>query len=120
MLTEFGKEIRKLRLDLGITLFEMAQKTGVSSAFLSAIETGKKTVPIDYIEIIAKNFGLVEPVKNHLIALADKTRREVRIKLREGDSPGRELATAFARRFSALTPDQKEQIKAILNNKEGK
>lgn len=118
MLTEFGREIRKMRLDLGITLFEMARKTGVSSAFLSAMETGKKPVPTGYVEILAQHFSLVGQAKSHLTGLADKTRREVRIRLQEGDPSGAELATAFARNFSALTSDQKEQIKAILGKRE--
>jgi transcriptional regulator with XRE-family HTH domain len=120
MLTEFGKEMRKIRLDLGITLFEMAQKTGVSSSFLSAVETGKKPVPADYVDVLSEKFDLVKQAKAHFMVLADKTRREVRIKLMEGDSSGAELATAFARNFSELSSDQKEQIKAILNNREGK
>ena len=45
MLTEFGVEVRKLRLEKRMRLKEMAEKLQMSSAFLSAVETGSKRVP---------------------------------------------------------------------------
>lgn len=118
MLTEFGKEIRKLRIDLGITLFDMAQATGVSSAFLSAIENGKKSVPDDYVDILANEYESVRKSKSHFLRLADMTKKEVRINLTNSDQSANELATAFARSFSELSNDQVAKIKFILNKKE--
>jgi len=118
MITEFGKELRKLRLDLGITLYEMAKEIGMSSSFLSSIETGKKPAPPELVEVLASHFDLVKQAKGKLAELADKTRREVRIRLTETDASGAELVNSFARNFSELTEEQKEQIKAILNRKD--
>lgn len=115
MLTEFGKEIRKLRIDLGITLFEMAKETGVSSAFLSAMENGKKSVPDEYVNTLADRFEFIANAKDHFLMLADKTKKEVRINLSGRDSNANELATAFARNFSELSDEQVEKIKSILN-----
>lgn len=42
MLTAFGKEVRKIRLDRGELLKTMADSLGVKSSYLSAIEHGKK------------------------------------------------------------------------------
>jgi transcriptional regulator with XRE-family HTH domain len=44
MLTPFGKKVRKLRIDVGVTLKSMADAMGVTSSYLSAIETGKRAV----------------------------------------------------------------------------
>ena len=44
MLTEFGKFVRKLRIDNGTVLGEMAKSIAVSSAYLSAVENGKKNI----------------------------------------------------------------------------
>ena len=41
MITEYGKFLRKLRIDQGQILKTMAEKLGVSSAFLSAVEEYK-------------------------------------------------------------------------------
>lgn len=115
MLTEFGKEIRKLRIDLGITLFDMAQATGVSSAFLSAMENGKKPVPDDYVETLATNYEFIKNAKSRFLKLADQTKKEVRINLAESNAASNELATIFARSFSELSDDQVARIKSILN-----
>lgn len=119
MITEFGKEIRKLRIDLGITLFEMAKATDVSSSFLSAMENGKKAVSDEYIDVLAEKFEVVKNTKNHFLKLADKTKKEVRINLSSNGNKSNELATSFARQFSELSDEQIEKIKFILNNKEG-
>ena len=42
MANNFGKFCRKLRIDRGEILADMAKKLGVSSAFLSKVETGGK------------------------------------------------------------------------------
>jgi len=62
MLTPFGKALRKLRLDLDISLKDMAEKLNVSSSFLSAVETGKKKIPQNFLEKIITNYKL--PRKN--------------------------------------------------------
>ncbi|NJM49720.1 MAG: helix-turn-helix transcriptional regulator [Sphingomonadales bacterium] len=40
-MTPFGKELRRIRLDLEILAGEMAKSLGVSSSYLSQIEFGK-------------------------------------------------------------------------------
>ena len=48
MLTPFGQIVRKKRIDKFLTLKEMADALGVSSAFLSAVEMGRKAIPDDW------------------------------------------------------------------------
>lgn len=62
MLTPFGKALRKLRLDLNISLKDMAEKLNVSSSFLSAVETGKKKIPQNFLKKIITSYKL--PRKN--------------------------------------------------------
>ena len=45
MLTSIGKFLRKLRMSNGEILRDMAEALEVSSAFLSAVENGKKKMP---------------------------------------------------------------------------
>jgi transcriptional regulator with XRE-family HTH domain len=44
-MTPFGEKIRKMRNDRGITLKQMSAGIGVSSAYLSALEHGKRGRP---------------------------------------------------------------------------
>ena len=55
-LTEFGKAVRKARIDAGETLLSMAETIGASPAFLSGMETGRKKVPTEWVEKIANYF----------------------------------------------------------------
>lgn len=55
-LTEFGKAVRKARIDAGETLLSMAETIGTSPAFLSGMETGRKKVPTEWVEKIANYF----------------------------------------------------------------
>ena len=50
MLTSIGRFLRKLRIENGEILKDMAEALGVSSAFLSAVENGKKKMPESWIE----------------------------------------------------------------------
>lgn len=119
MLTSLGKELRKIRLDLGITLFDMAKQASMSSAMLSAIETGKKAAPDTLIPELAKHFHLVEERADDLQRMADLTKKEVRFNLDSREN-ATELALAFARNFGSLTDDQISRMKKMIsNNKEG-
>jgi predicted transcriptional regulator len=44
-LTEFGKAVRKARIDTDSTLLTMSQELETTPAFLSGLETGSKKIP---------------------------------------------------------------------------
>jgi transcriptional regulator with XRE-family HTH domain len=44
-MTPFGKYMRNLRMEKGLLLKDVADKLGVTSAYLSALEHGKKGAP---------------------------------------------------------------------------
>lgn len=56
-LTKFGVAVREARRQLGVTLSVMAAGMGTSPAFLSAMETGRSKVPMDWVEKIAAYFA---------------------------------------------------------------
>ena len=47
MLTPFGKEARKWRIDNDVAMKTMASDLGVSVSYLSAVEHGKKPITAD-------------------------------------------------------------------------
>jgi len=116
MITEFGKELRKLRLDLGITLNEMATRISVSPSLLSSAETGKKTATPALVEKLAEHFDHVGGNKDAFLRLAEKTRSEVRIRLSEENKQANDVALAFARNFDSLNSDQLNQLMTVFNN----
>ncbi len=48
-LTDFGKTVRKARIDTGQTLLAMADALHTTPAFLSGMETGRKKIPTEWI-----------------------------------------------------------------------
>lgn len=67
MITEFGKAVRKARIESGENITSMANELKVSPAFISSIETGKKKVPAKTTEAIIQFFSrrciLIENIK---------------------------------------------------------
>jgi len=58
MLKNLGERIRGLRKDKGVTLVELANRTGVAQATLSRIETGTMTGTLESHEKIAEALGI--------------------------------------------------------------
>lgn len=58
MTTDFGKFCRKLRIDHEERLKDMADKLGVTSSYLSAIEKGSRRIPSDWAEQLAIHYKL--------------------------------------------------------------
>jgi transcriptional regulator with XRE-family HTH domain len=118
-LTPFGKAVRKARLDADVTLSEMAAALGVTPAFLSALETGRKKIPGDIVgkaETYFAGLGIrIEPLQ----PLADVSNATVSL---EGLAPDHQMMVAgFARAsMSDVDPDDLEQLKSLLKKIGGK
>lgn len=94
-LTDFGKTVRKARLDAEETLSTMADNLGVSPAFLSAMETGRKNISEEWVNKI-NNFFEMRGVKvEKLGSMADMSNQNVSLL---GQDPHKQMLIAgFAR-----------------------
>jgi transcriptional regulator with XRE-family HTH domain len=119
MLTPFGKEVRRLRIDTNTKLKDLAGHLKVSSAFLSSVETGKKEMPTHFVESIIRFFKLRGEPALKLREAADQSRRVIRIDLRNMSASARELASVFARRFDAVDQKTIDKLRGLLNEGEG-
>lgn len=111
-LTPFGIAVRKLRLDKGMRLLDLAARLGLSAAFLSAIETGRRPIPDGFVLKVAKGMELSTQELSVLRKAADRTRSTVKIERLPEDQ--RELVAAFARRIDKVPPDIIEKLKKIV------
>ncbi|MEY4481816.1 MAG: hypothetical protein RIQ84_978 [Pseudomonadota bacterium] len=105
-LTDFGLAVRKARLDVQSTLADMANQLEVTPAFLSAIETGRKKVPLDFVAKVEGFFagrGLAQNL--NLRVLADISNQSISL---EGLSAQQQMLLAgFARKsLDAKTLDK--------------
>jgi transcriptional regulator with XRE-family HTH domain len=112
MLTPFGIAARKLRLDKGMRLLDLARLTGYSAAFISAVETGRKAIPDSYVAKVARAMALSKPEMRILERAADQARKEVRLDKMPADQ--RELVAAFARQLDAIPTEMIEALKKVV------
>ncbi len=111
-ITEFGRIVRKSRLNVGVSLKEMADALDVSSAFLSGLETGRKKIPSVWTQNIADYFssrGL--NITDELVKYADIANESVDIK----DLPFSHqlLISGFAK--SSFTQKELEEIAGLMD-----
>jgi len=117
--TEFGKFLRKLRIDKGEILKNMADKLGMTSSYLSAIECGKRNIPDDLIEKLTSIYCLDEKEQQELSIARDRSLNSIEIELSTSSVDKRDLALQFARKFNDMDDDVVSQIQRFLNrNKE--
>jgi transcriptional regulator with XRE-family HTH domain len=112
MLTPFGIAVRKLRLDKGMRLLDLAKATDRSSAFISAIETGRKQIPDAYLLAVARAMKLTAGEIRELRRAADRTRKEVPVSKLGEDQ--RELVAAFARKLDELPSAMMADLKKVI------
>jgi len=115
MLPAFGRELRKLRLDFGEVLKDMANKLGYSSAYLSAIEVGKRNIPADMIERLAELYDLGVGIVHQLEEAKEQQIKEVSLDLGSALPHQRDLALVFARRFAEFDVDTTNKIMRLMN-----
>lgn len=110
-LNEFGKAVRKARLDAEVTLAEMAQSLEVSPAYLSGMECGRKKVSPTWVTRIEKFFESRGVRVARLSQLADVANESVDI----GGLGARQqmLVAGFAR--ANLSPEELETFRELLD-----
>ena len=70
-MTPFGETVRKLRSTKGVSQKQMAQAIGVSPAYLSALEHGKRGAPsFDFIQRVAGYFNIIWDEAEELLFIA--------------------------------------------------
>jgi transcriptional regulator with XRE-family HTH domain len=114
MLSPLGKELRKLRIDRDLRLFDMARKIDVTTGFLSAVENGKKAVPAGFVQRVVQAFDLSAQDATRLQQAADASRTSIKLELAGKGIASRELATAFARTFENADEAKAKELLARL------
>jgi transcriptional regulator with XRE-family HTH domain len=82
-LTDFGRVVRKARLDANETLSTMAEALDVSPAFLSGLETGRKNISEEWITKINDYFLTRAIVIERLAEYADMSNQSVSVKVHD-------------------------------------
>ena len=114
--TEVGRFLRKLRIDANEVLYNMAQKLGCTSAFISSLELGKRPVPQEFQQKIIKLYSLTPEQQEAFQHAVDQCTRSVTISLEELNNSSKDLALVFARRIKTMEEKEAEKMLEFLQD----
>jgi len=111
--TPLGAKIRELRLKRGVSLKEMASALSVSSAYLSALEHGKRGKPTWFlVQRIITYFNVIWDEAEEIQRLAELSDPRVTIDTAGMDPKATELANQLALKIGGLS---EESLSGLLH-----
>ena len=120
-MTPFGEKLRKLRAERGISLKEMAEGVGVSSAYLSALEHGKRGRPSWYlIQKIISYFNIIWDEAEDVVHLARISHPRIPIDTAGLSPRATELANRLAAEIGKLDQATLEDLVALVDRRRAK
>ena len=120
-MTPFGDRMRKLRAERGVTLKEMADAIGVSSAYLSALEHGKRGRPgWHLIQRILTFFNIIWDEAEEVVRLARISHPRITIDTSGLTPRATELANRLADEIGKLDPSMLDELLVVIDRKRQK
>ena len=114
-MTPFGRRMNELRRQRGITQKHLAEALGVSSAYLSSIERGRRgRPPFALVERIIGYFEIIWDDADELRALADLSHPRARIDTSELSASATRLASQLERTIRQLDEAALDDLNARL------
>ncbi len=118
-MTPFGRRVRELRERRGITLAQMADGLGVTPAYLSALEHGKRGRPtFTLIQGAIHLLGVIWDEADELVRLADLSHPRVTVDTAGLDPEATLFANRLAREIADLGAEDLRRLGAILDEAE--
>lgn len=120
-MTRFGEKLRDLRTHRGVTQREMATAIGVSAAYLSALEHGRRGVPSwAMLQKIIGYFNVIWDDAEDLVRLAQVSRPRAVIDTSGLSPAATELANLLADRIGELDDEEIAGLIARLEQRPGR
>lgn len=116
-MTPFGEKIRELRKARGINQKQMAEKLGISPAYLSALEHGNRGQPTwALLQQIISFFNIIWDDAEELENLANISRPRAVVDTSGLSAEATELVNLLSRNISAMDKDQINKMLEIVKN----
>ncbi|WP_068084536.1 helix-turn-helix domain-containing protein [Polycladidibacter stylochi] len=110
-MTPFGTKLRELRKKRNITMKEMADALSVSSAYLSALEHGKRGLPTWYmVQRIITYFNVIWDEAEELQRLAEISNPKITIDTAGLHPKATELTNQLALKINGLSDSSLEHL----------
>ena len=111
-MNSFGICMKKIRKNE--SLRAMASRIGISPTFLSAMEVGKKSIPIDYADKIRNIYSLDEKTYEELFDSIIETNKCITLETDKMTEEQKKIAMIFARKIDTLPKKTISQIRDML------
>lgn len=95
---------------------DMAEVLRVTKSFLSSVETGRRSIPKGWIDIISDHYHLKPYPRKLLEDAAGASRNFIRIALKGQPNYRRDLAVTFEDRFNAIDEETAENMKMLMDD----
>ena len=118
MITGYGKLLRKLRIDKGEILKDMADKLDMSSSYLSSIECGKRKIQPGMTDKIIDIYSLSSGESDDLRKAELMNADVLEVPLENMTSTKQNMAVIFARTFKDIDDETAEKIKNLLKKED--
>ena len=110
-MTPFGEKIRAWRKERGVTQSQMAEALGISSAYLSALEHGRRGRPTwDLLQRIIGYLNVIWDEAEELERLAELSHPKVTVETAGLGSTATALANRLAETIAILSPDDLKHL----------
>ena len=114
-MTPFGAKLRELRAARGVSLKAMAEAIGVSGAYLSALEHGRRGAPTWYlVQRIITYFNVIWDEAEELERLAQDSDPRITVDTAGLSPRATQLANRLARQIGTLGEGEIAALLAIL------
>ena len=116
-MTPFGRSLRDLRANRKIAAKDMAAALGVSPAYLSALEHGRRGRPNRrFVHQVCQYFGIIWDEAEELQRLADLSHPRAVVDTAGLDPEATLLANLLAERIGELTQAQLTELLTLLDS----
>ena len=113
--TKYGEFMRILRIKSHEVMGDTAKLLGVRVPFISAVESGKRNVPEDWVPVIVSHYNLNDDEQKELRKAIESSKTQMKLNLSNVSNLQRRLAVQFQRSFENLDEDTAEAIIKLLN-----
>ena len=116
MLTEFGKFCRKLRVDHDETQQDIANYLGVTTAYLSTVEHGKRNISEKIVDKLISRYNLSGAKLNQFKSTITNSISFIKIHLHKMNSLDRELILKIYYNLNELNDKDKRELIEVIDN----
>jgi transcriptional regulator with XRE-family HTH domain len=116
-MTKFGAVLRTIRFNRGEVLKDMADKTGFTSAYISAIEAGDRSITDKFYDSLVSNYTLSETELHQLEESRAETNQAVSLGLANLNEGQKKVAINLQRTLKDMDSDQVTRMLDIMGEK---